>query len=143
MINKNFIGLIGLPIVALGIMGGTAFAAQSTPSTPSVTPGAKVMTQTITPAADTEVSDAQEQATLAAKASITPDQAGHAAIAKLGGGVVTKATLSDENNELVYEIVVGTQEVKVSATTGQVLEVDVNDGEKGDVGEQSDTPNSN
>ncbi len=142
MKNRNIIGLVGLPIVALAIIGGTAFAAQSTAS---AVPLAQVKTQTATPTTetkDTEVSDAQEQVTLANKATVTPEEAGKAAVAKLGGGVVTKATLSDENNELVYEVVIGNQEVKVSATNGKVLEVDVNDGEKGDASEP-DTESSN
>ena len=47
------------------------------------------------------------------------------------GGTASIAPLSDEDNQLVYEVVVGTKQVKIDATTGKVLEVDVNDSEEG------------
>ncbi len=155
MKNKNLVGLIGLPLVALGIIGGTAFASTgSTTQTASAqTPAAQVATTVVAHAdttadtekvdTDKEVPDAQEQQMLAVNANITTEQASKNAIAKIGGGTVSSIKLSDEDNNLVYEVVVGAKEVKVSATDGRILEVDAHDGEGHDKGETGDDVESN
>ena len=139
--NKNIgkLGMLVVPLLSLGIVGGIV-SASSNATAPVSQPSAihaAVVTQSIQKddQKDGEMSDAQEQQALQAKATISAAEARKAAEAKVGG-TASSATLSDENNTLVYEVVVATQQIKVSAKDGSVLEVDVNDPEEG--GQQND-----
>ncbi len=130
--------MLAVPLLSLGIVGGVVYASSNT--TVPVSQPSLLHTAVVTHAVpkddqkDVEMSDAQEQQTLQAKATISAAQARAAGEAKVGG-TASSATLSDENNTLVYEVVVGTQQIKVSAKDGTVLEVDVNDKEEGDQGQ--------
>ncbi len=131
--NKNIAkwGMLAVPLMSLGIVSGVVYASNIPTSTQPSTTHATGATHTEQKDndKDNEMSDAQEQQTLQAKATISATQARKAAEAKVGG-TATSAELSDENNTLVYEIVVGAQQIKVSAKDGSVLEVDVNDPEE-------------
>jgi hypothetical protein len=127
--NIGKVGLLGIPLAVLGF-GGVALAANPTPPampavpTVSTAPTTQVAPQAGAPAA--EPSEAAEQQTLAAKATITADQAKSIAIGKVGG-TVTSIQLGDENGTVVYEVAIGTQEVKVNAANGTVTKVEAAD----------------
>ncbi len=77
---------------------------------------------------DKEVSDAQEQQLLQSQAKITADQAKQAAEAKVSGKA-SSVQLEDEDGSAVYSVIIGTQEVKVSATDGSIVKIETADNE--------------
>jgi uncharacterized membrane protein YkoI len=72
------------------------------------------------------LSEADEAAALAPLATITEDEAIAAAQAEVPGAV-DKVELGNENGSLVYEVKIGSQEVKVDAGNGAVLLVEADD----------------
>ena len=130
----------GATILAIGGTGTGIALAQQASSTvaPSVThqaPDRPEAGDTADRVNDAEVPDGvekadtaserAEQATLAAKATVTKGQAEQAALAKVSG-TVTSADLGDENGNAIWEVAVngsdGTQhEVKVEARSGDIL----------------------
>ena len=85
----------------------------------------------------------KESQGLAGLAKISADQAKQTAEAQVGG-TASSAELDNENGSLVYEVKIGSQEVKVDAGTGAVLKVEQSDNEKsgdtekGEVSDQSE-----
>jgi uncharacterized membrane protein YkoI len=86
---------------------------------------------------DTAQSEAAEAAKYTSMAKISEADAMKAAVAKVGG-TATKATLGNENGSLVYEVTVGTQDVKVDAGNGKVLSVDTEGNEANEGPEAND-----
>lgn len=68
----------------------------------------------------TEIADAQEAAQYQGLAKITPAQAQAAALTAVPG-TVTSVQLGNENGFLMYDVVIGNQEVIVDAGDGKVL----------------------
>ncbi len=89
---------------------------------------------------DGEQNDAAEQAGLQAKAKITVEQAKTIALTKVSGTVVS-AQLGDEDGIPVYEVTIGTQEVKVNAVDGSIVKIEKSDGENGE--HENDNQNEN
>ena len=79
---------------------------------------------------DDEQNDAAEQASLQAKAKITAEQAKIIALGKVPG-TVTGIQLGDEDGAPVYEVTIGTQEVKVNAIDGSIVKIEKSDSENG------------
>jgi uncharacterized membrane protein YkoI len=73
------------------------------------------------------ISDMSDQPVDPSLARITPDQAKAAALAAVSGTVL-RITLDDENGQIVYSVEIqtskGISDVKVDATTGQVIRID-------------------
>lgn len=76
-----------------------------------------------------------ESKALAGLAKITADQAKQIAETKVGGAA-SSVELDNENGTLVYEVKIGTQEVKVDAGNGTVLQIENDDNEKESVGSE-------
>ncbi len=129
MKNKSYLALLAIPLAGLGIVGSVAFAQSNTP-TPVQAQAQEI--QTGLPDGkeemDREVPDAQEQALLQTKAKITADQAKQAAQAKVSG-TASSVQLEDEDDTVVYEVIIGNQEVKVNATDGSIVKIEAADAE--------------
>jgi hypothetical protein len=83
-----------------------------------------------------EANDQAESAALASQAKITADQANAAALAKFPGATIKKTELESENRTVVYGVELTDtagkmQDVKVDATSGQVLTVEADDAAEG------------
>lgn len=78
-----------------------------------------------------ELDDAVEAAQYAGLATITADEAKQIAEARVGGAA-SDVQLGDENGTLIYEVLIGGQEVKVDAGNGAVLAVEADDGDHHD-----------
>ena len=107
MKNKSLLALLAIPLAGLGIVGSVAFAQSNVPTSQPT------QTETVNQRevdSDTEIPDAQEQQMLQAKATITADQAKQVAETKLGG-TATSIQLEDEDGTVVYNVVIGDQEV--------------------------------
>jgi len=129
MKNKSYLALLAIPPAGLGIVGSVAFAQSNT------SPTAQAQTQEIRTdlpdgkeEMDREVPDAQEQQLLQTKAKITADQAKAAAQAKVSG-TVSGVQLEDEDGTVVYQVIVGNQEVKVNAADGSIVKIEAADTE--------------
>lgn len=142
--------LLGAFLVGGAALGGVGAAPPASPGTPVITG------QNATPepaeVADQKGAPEQDEAPVdPARAKITEDQARQAALAKFPGGSVVKATLEDENGTLIWEVKVTDtnkqeHEVKVDATSGQVLGVQAegNEGPGGSEGpETNEGPEGN
>lgn len=70
-----------------------------------------------------------ESKALSGLAKITADQAKKVAEAKVGS-IASTVKLSNENGNLVYEVKIGKQEVKVDAGNGSILKVEQSDNKK-------------
>lgn len=82
-------------------------------------------------ATENDQSESGDAALFAGMAKITEADAMKAAEAAVGG-TANKATLGNEDGSLIYEVKIGTQEVKVDAGNGTILEVESDDhNEKG------------
>lgn len=133
MLKRILYGSGAMGVLAAGYLLGSvslsgAFA--QTASTPTNT------TQSQTAPAAKEQAEANEQgganeqaesAALASQAKITADQANTAAIAQFAGGTVKKTELDSESGTVVYSVKLTdsagkSQEVKVDATSGKVLQ---------------------
>lgn len=78
---------------------------------------------------DESLSEAEEATQYAGLAKITEAQAIKAAEAKVGG-TVTSIDLESEDGSLVYEVIIGGNEVVVDAGNGVVLQVETDTGER-------------
>ncbi len=92
---------------------------------------------------DKEEKDGEDDASIAALAVLTQQQAIDAAIAATPGATVFATDLDDENGVPVYEITILTAEgtyveVKVDAVTGTILPEDAENEEDGDDDEKKD-----
>jgi uncharacterized membrane protein YkoI len=79
---------------------------------------------------DTELSEAEEAASLQRLAKITPEQASAAALAAVPG-TAGNAVLGDENGSVVYE-------VPVTAADGSVVEVKIDAGDASVLAQEAD-----
>lgn len=142
MKNKSYFALLAIPLAGLGIVGSVAFAAGNTSSSYQQSAQTAVTNQREADS-DKEIPNAQEQQMLQAKATITADQARQAAQAKLGG-TATSVQLEDEDGMAVYNVLIGTQEVKVHAADGTIAKIETADteNESGDT-EQMTTGHGN
>ncbi|OGC88893.1 hypothetical protein A2419_02600 [Candidatus Adlerbacteria bacterium RIFOXYC1_FULL_48_26] len=125
MKNKSLLALLAIPLAGLGIVGSVAFAQSNVPTSQPT------QTETVNQRevdSDTEIPDAQEQQMLQAKATITADQAKQVAETKLGG-TATSIQLEDEDGTVVYNVVIGDQEVKVNAADGTITKIESADTE--------------
>ncbi|MHB1086532.1 MAG: PepSY domain-containing protein [Minisyncoccota bacterium] len=129
MKNKSYLALLAIPLAGLGIAGSVAFAQTNIPAP------VQAQTQEIQAGLpdgkeemDREIPDVQEQQMLQAKATITADQAKQVAQTKLGG-TATSVELEDENGTVVYNVIIGNREVKVNATDGSIVKIEVADAE--------------
>ena len=82
---------------------------------------------------DVEQNDIAEQASLQAKAKITAEQAKTIALGKVAG-TVASIELDDEDSVLVYEVTIGTQEVKVNAIDGSIVKIEKSDSDNDEQG---------
>jgi uncharacterized membrane protein YkoI len=137
MLKRILYGSGAMGVLAAGYLLGSvslggAFAqtAQTTPAptTPSQSQPARGGKE------HNEANDQAEQAALASQAKITADQANAAALAKVPGATIKKTELESENRTVVYGVELTdtagkTQDVKVDATSGQVLTVEADDAE--------------
>lgn len=136
--NKKIASLLVIGGMLLGAAGSVSLAvyAQSIPTQPTITPAASGQALGAGDFKDGEIADQNEanaeaeqqdaraeQSSLQTKAKITADQAKQVSEAKLGG-IATSVRLGDENGSIVYEVVVGSQEVKVSAIDGSILKIE-------------------
>ena len=108
MKNKGYLGLLGIPLVVLGIVGSVAFA--------------QTNTSQLTPApAQTERANTPE---LQAKAKITTDTAVQIAL-QAHPGQLRETKLETDDGPLVYSVMIldgiKQYEVRVDAMSGEVL----------------------
>lgn len=141
MKNKSYLALLAIPLAGLGIVGSVALAASNAPTSYQSAQTAVVNQREAD--SDNEIPDAQEQQMLQAKATITADQAKQAAQAKLGG-TASSVQLEDEDGTVVYNVIIGNQEVKVNAADGTITKIEAADteNESGDT-EQMTTGHGN
>jgi hypothetical protein len=126
-------------VLALGVIGATAYA-ESPPPSPSTSPAAPKAGENETQepsytgsirvpqGLDTE-NEAAESAALAKLAKITEADARKAALAKFPGATIQKASLEDENGNVVWAVELtdtnkAAHEVKVDAGNGAILAVE-------------------
>jgi uncharacterized membrane protein YkoI len=156
--NKQTLATLGVTAaVTLGVIGSVALAESPPPSGSPTAPqaptgatgatGAKTK-ETQEPSytgsvqapkeTGTEQSEAAESAALAALAKISETDARNAALAKFPGATIQKATLEDENGNVVWAVELtdankAAQEVKVDAGNAAILAVEAGgaDNEKG------------
>ena len=90
-----------------------------------------------------EVSEADEAASLAQLATVTPDEASQAALASQPGSVV-KVELDNENGNVVYSVEIdtgsGVVDVKVDAGNATVLVSEPDDGDENEADEADEAP---
>ena len=152
MKNKKIASLLVVGGMLAGAVGsiGLAVHAQSAPATTPIVNqqvsgtdnmqdkgGVEVADQN---EKDGEQNDAVEQASLQAKAKITAEQAKTIALGKVTG-TVASVQLGDEDGTPVYEVTIGTQEVKVNAIDGSIVKIEKSDSENG--GQESGNQNEN
>jgi uncharacterized membrane protein YkoI len=152
-VNKQTLATLGVTAaVTLGVIGSVALAESPPPSarptTPQAPAGATGAKETQEPSytgsvqapkeTGTEQSEAAESAALAALAKISETDARNAALAKFPGATIQKATLEDENGNVVWAVELtdankAAQEVKVDAGNAAILAVEAGgaDNEKG------------
>jgi uncharacterized membrane protein YkoI len=141
--NKRTVAILGTTAaLALGVIGTTALAESPPPSaTPAASPqtpktGTTGATETQEPSytssvrapkeTGSEQSEAAESAALASLAKISEADARNAALAKFPGATIQKASLQDENGNVVWTVELtdaskAAQEVKVDAGNGAIL----------------------
>ena len=151
MKNKKISSLFvigGMLAGAVGSIGIVAYAQSASATTPIVKQqvsdtsniqdknGVEVADQNEN---DGEQNDAAEQAGLQAKAKITTEQAKTIALNKVSG-TVASIQLGDEEGTPVYEVTIGTQEVKVNAVDGSIVKIEKADSENDahDSGDQNE-----
>lgn len=140
MKNKKIGSVLAMAGILAGGIGLTAYAQ----SAPTATPIASQQVSEIRDIKDKdnvetvdqnendgEQNDAAEQVTLQAKAKITAEQAKTIALGKVTGNVAS-VQLGDEDGTPVYEVTIGTQEVKVNAVDGSVVKIEKSDSENGE-----------
>jgi uncharacterized membrane protein YkoI len=152
LMNKQTLATLGVTAaVTLGVIGSVALAESpppsASPTTPQAPAGAKELdtqepsyTGSVQAPKETgaEQSEAAESAALAALAKISEADARNAAVAKFPGATIQKATLEDENGNVVWAVELtdankAAQEVKVDAGNAAILAVEAGgaDNEKG------------
>lgn len=129
-IRRKLVGGIGAATLFMGVLGG-AVAVNAAPASPAAT----VPITAVASAMGVETRDANETPIDASRAKVGVDAAKAAALAKLPGGTVKGAQLEDENGTLVWAVAVTDasgkmQDVKVDATSGQVVRIEA-DGPEG------------
>jgi uncharacterized membrane protein YkoI len=151
--NKQTLATLGVTAaVTLGVIGSVALAGSpppsASPTAPQAPTGATGAKETREPSytgsvrapkeSGTEQSEAAESAALAALAKISETDARNAALAKFPGATIQKATLEDENGNVVWAVELtdankAAQEVKVDAGNAAILAVEAGgaDNEKG------------
>jgi uncharacterized membrane protein YkoI len=87
-----------------------------------------------------DANEQAEQAALASQAKVTADQAKAAALGKFPGATINKTELDSENKVVVYGVELTDtagkkQDVKIDATSGQVLKVEADDAEGPETGD--------
>lgn len=153
MKKTSLLALLAIPLAGVGIVGSAALAAGAIPTqiAPQVATSVQSASQEIQDGlpdaneekdTDKEIPDAQEQQMLQSQAKITADQAKQAAEAKVNG-TATSVELEDEDGSVVYSVIIGTQEVKVSATDGSIVKIETEDGEHESAGERMTTGHGN
>jgi uncharacterized membrane protein YkoI len=154
LMNTRIVAILGTTAaLALAVIGTTALAGSPPPpASPAASPqipktGRTGATETQEPAytssvqAPTETgneqSEAAESAALASLAKISEAEARNAALARFPGATIQKASLQDENGNVVWTVELtdankSAQEVKVDAGNGAILatEAGAADGEK-------------
>ena len=135
MKNKKIASLLVVGGMIAGAVGsiGLAVYAQSAPATAPIVNQQVSDTDNIQDKGGVEVADqnendgeqndAAEQASLQAKAKITAEQAKTIALGKVPGTVVS-VQLDDEDGTPVYEVTIGTQEVKINAIDGSIVKIE-------------------
>ena len=158
--NKQTLATLGVTAaVTLGVIGSVALAESPPPSASPTAPQAPKGATGATGAKEldldtqepsytgsvqapketgTEQSEAAESAALAALAKISETDARNAALTKFPGATIQKATLEDENGNVVWAVELtdankAAQEVKVDAGNAAILAVEAGgaDNEKG------------
>ena len=127
-INKKILAALAVPAGLLGLIAGIVHA--QAPRTPTV-----VTSTTVKQLAESDVTTPAETTALQAQATISADQATTAAKAKVSG-IVTATTLEDENGSAVYQVTIGTTDVKVDAKTGTIIKVETLDQQEIDANNQ-------
>lgn len=112
--KRKVLGLVGL-LVALGALAVAQMGVKGQVQNPSYQGTIPVSD------GDGEMNEEMEVKSYANLAKISPEEATRAAQQALGTQAPTKVQLGDENGYLVYEVVIGNQEVKVDAGSGKVL----------------------
>ncbi len=142
MKNKKIASLLVVGGMLAGAAGsiGLAVHAQSAPVTAPIVNQQVSDTDNIQDKGDVEVAnqkqndgeqnDAAEQVSLQAKAKITAEQAKTIALSKVSG-TVTDVQLGDEDSTPVYEVTIGTQEVKVNAVDGSIVKIEKSESDNG------------
>ena len=149
MKNKKIASVLAVAGILAGAVGLTAYA-QSAPTTVPIVSQQVSDTDNIQDKGGVEVADqnendgeqndAAEQASLQSKTKITAEQAKTIALSKVSG-TVTSVQLDDEDGVLVYEVTIGTQEVRVNAVDGSILKIEKSDSDNGS--HESDNQNEN
>lgn len=153
MKKTSLLALLAIPLAGVGIVGSAALAAEATPTqiTPLVATSVQSTAQEIQNGLpdgkeqndnDREIPDAQEQQQLQSQAKITADQAKQAAEAKVSGKA-SGVQLEDEDGTVVYNVIVGNQEVKVNASDGSIVKIETEDGKHESAGERMTTGHGN
>lgn len=136
-IRRKLVGGIGAATLFLGALGGAVAVNAAPPSSTALVPITVAAT-----AMGVETPDANEAPIDPSRAKVGMDAAKATAVAKVPGSTVQGAQLEDENGTLVWAVAVTdasgkAQEVKVDATSGQVVGVEAGGPETPD-GETAD-----
>lgn len=136
--SKKLLILLGMPILAGAAFGITSLASAQTATT-AVAPVSQTAEVEKADGAETSASETADSAVLQTRATITADQARASASASMAG-TIGAVQLEDENGVVVYNVTVGTSEVKVDAGTGKIVASQQDDAnEKAD---SAETPES-
>lgn len=135
MKKAALMAIVAIPLAGIGIAGTAALAAGATPTQmpsevkTSVQFAAQEIQDGLPEGKDTdkEIPDAEEQRQLQAQARITPEQAKQVAEKRIGG-TAAGVELEDEDGVVVYNVAIGNQEVKVSASDGSIVRIETEDG---------------
>lgn len=125
--KKTFIAYTLLGVLAIGTFGPVAaFAQQKSPATQRQAQTQDTsLTGSVPIPEDQNLSEAEELAQYQSLATVTLDEAVAAAQGATGlNEAPTQVELGDENGFLVWEVVIGNQEVKVDAGNAQVLQTE-------------------
>ena len=141
--NKKLISLIVLSVLLIG--GSAALAQGNNVANNQATIGQQEEVQdpsyngsiTVSGTNYDGQSEQNESTALAGLAKITADQAKKIAETKIGG-TASSIQLGNENGNLVYEVTIGTQTVKVDAGNGNILHMEKVGDEKEEVKGEGD-----
>lgn len=131
-LSKNQMTSLALTMImagggAYGVMSAVTKVSAQTPSTQSSPKADQEDNETLggsiqvgAEVEDESLTEAEELTQYTGLATITADEAKVYAESEVGG-TATKATLGNENGSLIYEVQIGTTEVKVDAGNGTIL----------------------